>query len=459
MLAADPPSLPEGESITAMVTSSKPFFKADTAVSITGEGGLVLVSLIRQDDRHAIATISAVGGATVGAHRFIVSIKDETATLDVSVIAEADGPGTASSDNATATAGAYMATLTINGQGTHFDSMCEVEVEGADGFDVHSVNVQTEGWLDVSYSIDIEQEPTQATVVVIDGQFSYEIPFTILSPAEFDTTVTGQMLTKGRVGDIVLSHPEASLHSGTRFQTDGLDIDAGDADVTDPTEVSIPVRVPFTSIDSSLVLQAHTYSEGGAILEIIDVTISLLEPAYLATVPSRLTNTAGVQTVNLVAAGVDLTLLTDLTLESDPHVSLASWLATSASAGTADITLDSAASSGGYALTADDGIREIYGTVAVMGSGKNAFESESDVYAGDHLYISFVVYGGDLVDGDIELTGDDDITAVAFTFVDPGCVIAELEIDDNATDGLSSMTLSSNGEDYNVYLVIENSGL
>ncbi|MCP4663865.1 MAG: hypothetical protein GY856_51430, partial [bacterium] len=310
------------------------------------------------------------------------------------------GPGTITAEGTTATAGARMATLTILGQGTGFDNMCTVHAEGADGFEVVLVRVIAASLMEVVYNISFDQEPTQATIVMEDGDYSYEVPFTILSPVTLENQAADQALTRGQVGSVTLSHAEAGLHFGTYFETDDS-IETGAAEViVKDTEVRIPIRVPADYPGDTLSLTANSFSEGGAYLETMSVEIDLLDPAYIAFTPSRLNLTDGEQSTGVVAQGIDLTTLESLTIEENDHVVISSWEATDTTTGAVDFVLSAETEEGRQILTADDGYRRVSGVVAFIdATGKVAYRAGRDVPAGDRVFFPVVVQGADLVEG------------------------------------------------------------
>ncbi len=461
LLAADPPSLVQGESIVSTLIASEPFFSEALQAPLTSEGGLTLDSLIIRDEQTALATFKTAAGTAVGSHRFELESGGTTSELTVSVLAEQPGPGTITTRGNIATAGARMASLSILGKGTRFDSETTVHVEGADGLEVRFVNVITQTWIDVMYNIDIDQEPIQAAVVLQDGGRRYEAPFTIVSPAVFESQASNQVLVRGQVGRVTLSHPEASLHFCTHFQIDDESIETGSAEVVRAgTEVRIPMRVPLDFAGDTLSLTASSFSEGGAVLEMMEVNIALLEPAYLAFVPSRLDKDEGESSVGIVTQGLDLTALESLTVEENDHVVLSGWETTAAKEGSAEFVFSSDTEEGAYRLVADDGARQVTGVVAVVDwDGQAAYRAQREVAAGDRVFFPIVVKGHDLVEGDSALSGDSGVEVLSLIHIDEGCVVAELEVDKNASKGLRALELRAGEKDYHVYIEVIESGL
>jgi len=459
LLAADPPSLPVGESITATITAEKPFFTEDVTAPMTSGGGLTIESLTVQDKRTALASIETSAETELGVHRFLLELGDNIGQLDISVVTETPGPGSVTAEGDVASAGARHALLSIIGNGTLFDSECTVSVEGADGFDVEAIDVMAENWIEVNFSISLEQEPTQATVVVIDGIIRYEVPFTIVSPQLFENEEQGQALTKGRVGTVQLAHSQATFNQGTGFPDIDESVEWGEPEVIDTNQAEVLVRVPFDFEGDSLEMVAFTYTEGGAFLQMLSTEVALDDPAWLAAIPSRLEETPGVQTVDLSAQGVDLTAIESLTLEADDLLVLSSWTASAPDSGSAELVVGSGVEARAYDLAAYDGHRDVIGTIVVPGSGYGADANEQTLTAGDHLFLSIVVHGDDLAEGETVLEGDDDLAVVALTYVDPGCVIAEISVDEPAYEGSHTMHLSDGSYEFDLYFAVVASGL
>ncbi len=462
LLAADPPSLIQGERIESTIKSNGPFFAGKLNKPITSEGGLTLTSLTITNDKTARAVISSNDNTTIGAHSFELEMDGTSAELTISVIAPEFGQGTIRAEGTTATAGANMATLTIFGQGTSFDKKCTVQAEGADGFEVDFVDVITANALQVNYSISLDQEATQATVVLQDGGYRYEVPFTILSPSTFENQATDQVLTRGQVGWVTLSHAEASLGPATFFKLEDESVESGSADVLQASkEVRIPVRVPIDFNGNSLNLTAWSYSQGGAIFETMTVEVELVEPGYFALVPSRLEKTPSEQTVDIVAHEIDLTGLKTLVSEENDTLTLLDWEAAAPGSGNVELLLDSEIRVGAYKLIADNGVRQLTSLVAVTGAIKQnaVYAAEKELIAGDHVYLPIVARGIDLLEGSTELEGDESVEVIGITHIDPGSIIAELAVDGDAEEGMHTLVLNNGSETYDVYIKINDSGL
>ncbi|MCP4605907.1 MAG: hypothetical protein GY847_36245 [Proteobacteria bacterium] len=459
ILAADPPSLLQGQSVTMMLSTLEDFFDEELELPLTSAGGLVFQELVVDSHTKAIATFTSDESTEIGPHRFEIDQGGRHGVLDISVMAEQPGPGTIKAEGNKATAGARNAILTLLGKGTKLDSDCEVEVEGADGFTIDSVNVKTERRIIVTYSISLDQEPTAATVVVLDGVKRYEVPFEIVSAKEFENRAEDQRLVKGRVGWITLTHPSAEMGQFTRFVEED-NTETGIADVIDQTEVRIPVRVPFDYKGDSLTLTAGTFESGGAYYELMTTDVMLLEPAYIAITPSVLSLSSGEQQVALRAQGIDLTALESLTLADNEQLSLSDWEATTASEGTATFVVEPGAEPGSHLLYADDGFRQAVGVVGLHKSiGYAIKKSEEELKIGDHIYLSFVFQGSDLVEGEYELSGADGVEVVGLTHIDEGGFVAELAADNDTHEGLRKLNLNVGDKDYDVFVSVTESGL
>ena len=442
-LGADPASLVVGESIVAELTASARFFTEDVSVPMTSDGGLVIEAISVEDPEHALATISSTADTAIGVHRFTISAGGATATLDLSALAEPAGQGTVTATANTATAGAKNALFEIVGSQTHFDNEISVEVEGAPGFSVSYVDVLSEATIQITYDIALDQEATEATVRIVDGAFAYKVQFTIVSPLALENAAAEQVLTKGRAGWITLSHPEAAVDSGTRFEGYPEGIESGEAQIIDANEVAIPVRVPFDYEADVVELTAFTYSQGGAHLELITTAVTLRPPAWIAASPSVLASEPGSQEVILASSGLDLSALEALTLAGEESLSLGEWEAADATSGTASIVVSAGAESGAYAMTADDGLREVGGLVAYGTPAAPVSVGDAGFVGGDHGFVPLVSTGMLFAEDTVDLLGDEVVQVVGWTYVDERCVVAEVEIAPTASAGTHELTLGN----------------
>ncbi|MFO8074425.1 MAG: hypothetical protein R6V85_21395 [Polyangia bacterium] len=459
VLAADPPYLLRGEAVVTTLTSLEKFFTADVNGPIESEGGLVIESITRDSDTRAFATVSSAADTVVGDHRYTFDLDGEVAELTLSVLEEQPGPGTVSAEGNTATAGARQATLEIHGEGTSFDSLCTVHVEGADGFHVEMTDVVSTTLVEVRYSIDRDQSSTEATVVVTDGLARYEVPFTIVSPASFETTIESQWLERGRVGWIGFASSNASLTHGT-YIPDGEDqIESGEVDLLDSTEAWIPVRVPFDYESDYVVLEASTYTQGGAFLETITAEVEILEPAYIVAVPSLISQSPGQQSVELLARGTDLSGLESVEMDGPEGVGIADWLADDATSGTLTFDVADGAHSGEIFITADDGRRLIPGLVGIPPFGHGAWEAEIEIPRGDRVLLPVVVYGGVLLEDTIEVTEDSGVDVVGWEYIDEGCLVVDVAVETNASEGFRTLVLTSDQEYFDINFEVVESGI
>lgn len=453
-MGADPPSLIIGESITATVTSSDSFFIDDVDTPIASEGGLVIQSVTITDSKHAVISMVSTPSTQIGSHTFELDIDGVTGLLDVSVLSPGLGAGTASASDAVATAGASGATLTIRGNGTHFDSKCTARVEGADGFQAISLDAVDSSLIQINYSIELDQEPTDATIVLLDGAYRYEIPFTIISPTHYESQSAEQVLTKGQAGWITLTHPDANLHWGTRLALDDEAIEVGEIEILDDGEARIPVRVPFDFESNSLTFKAHTLLNGGSFLETIQTEVKLVSPAYIATVPSRLSQQPGEHEVEIVSAGFDLLQLEGLSID-DESVSITNWNVQTSEQATATIVLSDIAEEGAYRILASDGQLSTTGMVVITdGNGRVAHRIQQEIPRGDHIYFPIVIQGADLKTDSTALLTDEDIEVIDLIFLDSGSLVAELSIDPEAEHTARTMVLRTEEYDYEIHVSI-----
>ena len=464
VISASPPSLAMGESITAELVATEAFFTADIDTPITSEGGLALESVVRRDSTCAIATFVSSAETKAGIHHYELEMGKKTGVLDMSVLLDGQGAGTVTCKGNEASAGASHAQLNVYGEATHFDDDVEVKVIDADEFTVNLVQVENGAWIKIDYSIDLNQTPGTATIKILDGPYAYEVPFTILPPVILDNVKGEQVLTKGQVGLVKVSNPDAEMGAWTAFGVGDFAVEAGAADVISETEVEIPVRVPFDYAEDHLDLVARTFSGGGAFLEMVNVPVRLREPAYIVITPSMLDLTSpGEQKVSLAALGADLSALESLTLETNDQLSLASWQADSATAGLASFVVGAAAQTGGYELTAREGGRDIVGVLGLSGPLTDVFEARHEVAAGDHLYIPLVIESGALNAADAVIYGDDDIEIINLIYVDENCVVAEVAVSPGAYAGdtgtLHTLKMKNDDDEYTVYFELVESGL
>ncbi|MCP4606998.1 MAG: hypothetical protein GY847_41880 [Proteobacteria bacterium] len=460
-IVADPPSILDGETLSVVLTSSEDFFSGSIDAPLTSEGGLVLQSVDVQDSRTALATFVANASTSPGMHILELAAGDEVGVLNMSVMLPQPGIGQVSSDNAVATAGALGATLSIDGQGTNFDSECGVSVEGADGFQISMVDVVTSGHISVTYDIDIEQKPTTCTVIVTDGMQRYELPFTILSPDAFETQEDDQWLTKGQKGIVILRHPDASMHFGTGFQIDDETVESGVIDVIGETEVHIPVRVPFDFSQDTLSLTAATYNEGGAFLETMNVEVSLFAPAYLGFVPSRLDLDSSEDThaVDMVTGGVDLLDIESLSIEKNDELFISDWSLESSDLLNVEFLVTSQVEAGVFEITANDGFRDLTALVATTSLGFDTIYGYSGQIAqGDRVYFP-VILSSATVTVSTTAVGDDDIEVHGVELIDEGCLVVDLQLANDAEEGLHTLSINNEGDAYYVYVHVEESGI
>ncbi|MDJ0765364.1 MAG: hypothetical protein QNJ97_20455 [Myxococcota bacterium] len=459
-LAANPPSLVQGQTVSVAITASEAFFDGTIVLPVTSEGGLTIQSITPSNDVTALMAVASTSGTAVGLHRFELDAGEDMGLLKISVLEAEAGSGTVTAEGAMGTAGATMATLVIKGQGTSFDSHCTVHAEGADGFHVGIVDVVGSGLMHVTYSIGEDQPPTQATIVVLDGLERYELPFAILSPGTYENQAGIQYLTKGQVGWVTLSHPEAALHIGTRFEIEDQAIEAGPVDIVSDTEVRIPVRMAVDYPSGSTTLTARTYTQGGAFLERMTTEVEVMDRAYIGFVPTALDLTTSDHQVDVAAEGLDLTQVTSLTIEENDQVFVSGFEPMGPNIGEVMFALTQAAETSIFQITADDGKRQVKGVVALVEMGTQAvFNPGVSVARGDRVYFPVVVQGHQMTAENVTVIGTDEIEVMGKVLIDTSCVLADIIVAKTAREGLHEISISTEGKTYNVYVRVIDSGM
>ncbi len=458
VIAAQPPSLFEGASLTAALSADDSFFTNDMGLPQVSDRGLVLSALELKSDTVATATFTTTAATLTGLHRFELVSALDTAVLKISVLVPPPGPGTVSSDNAHATAGASGAMLKIEGYGTSFDERCSIHVEGAPGFEITSVDVISGALIQLTYNIGMEQPAVQAILVIIDGKQRYELPFVISPAAVFENQAANAPLVKGQAGWVSLSHPYATFGANTFFEINVDGIETGKAEVIDTTQVRIPVRVPFDYPSNTLALVAKTLSQGGAVAETMTLGLSLVEPAYLTLSPTSLLATQPDHQVQLNAVGFDLSTIEELTVEGEA-VSIIDWQVLDANTGTCSLGLLQADVDRSFLITAKSSEREVSGVIAVRRLSKAIYSSCERIRIGDHLYCSIVVSGFELAETEVSLETSEAIELKNWQQLDRSRLVAELVVQKSAVPGWELITLNNGANAYEAEIEIVESGL
>jgi hypothetical protein len=462
LVAANPPSMDKGQSVSIELRSTGKLFTEAVTAPIESDGGLVMKTLKPRDAKRALATFVSDKETEVGIHTFELKFGSREAALSVSVLAPDSGPGTVTAEGNVASSGAEFAYFVINGEGTQFDSRCEVKAEGADGFRVRFIAVEGPRRIKVYYEIALEQEPGDATIVLTDGDYRYDLPFTIVGPSQLDNAIEGQVVEKGRRGEVLLYHPAATLLSSTRFDDDEADlIETGEAVQEEEGDIAIPIRVPYDFAEDTLDMTARTYLERGAILEMVSTEVTLVEPAYLAIKGAKLDHTPGSQRLAFTVQGIDAREIEQLIIEEGAGaVFVVGWEVDSEDSGFVDIYQSEEVVEGPYKLVAETPTREISAVLAVSNrESQRAHVPDSSIFAGDHLFVPVTVEGRDLFDGAVEAVSDDeDLAVVRLTRIDDDSVILELAIDENTYPGTRRLTLEGQEYSYSVSIQVEESG-
>ncbi|MBN2344081.1 MAG: hypothetical protein JXX29_03300 [Deltaproteobacteria bacterium] len=462
IIAANPSSIEPGEQMVVELRALEPIFTDKKVVPLRSENGLFFKELTVIDEKNALATF--VAGATlteVGLHSFELKYGEKTALVEMSVVQEADGPGTVSLSRSTATAGARMAEFRINGDGTHFDSAVTVTIDGAPGMEIVGIDLLTGSSMDVFFNIDIEQEPTTATVVITDGPFLYELPFIITAPQEFENEMPGQILVRGQVGVLDFSGTGPTLYEGTRPVNLPEGVEVGDT-VDAMHGVSMAMRLPADFAPDTFSLTMYSYLEGGATLEIMTTEIEVADPAYLVPSPSVLLSGSGAVDLSFVYSGFDFADVTSLELEGSDLFVMTTWDALDA---TASVISSVGTETDSYSLIAQTVSREIPAQVVVVDDDTlgTTYPSFPDVVEGDHVFVPVAVASSGFVSGDITFTETANIHVADVIFIDNGSVVFELQIEPHVQTGefgsLERLEVSSDGRTYSVFLNIVDSGV
>ncbi len=462
LVAADPPSLDKGQSVNVELRSTSKLFTEAIKEPLASEGGLVLEAIRPRDGKLAVATFTSDKETEVGIHHFDLAFGVREARVTLSVMAPDKGPGTVTAEYNVASSGADFAHFVITGEGTEFDRNCEVAVQDAAGFDIRFIDVEDPRHIQVYYDIDVDQEPTEAKVVLRDGDYRYEMPFVIVEHDVFDNMMEGQAVEAGRVGKIMLYNPGATLISTTLFDEEDEAVETGDAIPGEEGEVDIPVRVPFDSEETSLEMTARTYLEGNAFLELMHTKIAVVPPAYLAFQGAKVALDPGKVSLPFTVQGVDANDIENIeVIDETGKVAVVDWEVHSRTGGELMLYQNAEVEEGAYTIKASVGGREIMGVIAVSNwESRRAHVPEMTISAGDHLYLPVTVQAGDLLENVVEArTGSDDLEVVALTSIDEFTVVLEIALEANAFPSAKRVTLIGEEYDYNLTIDVSESGL
>ena len=462
LVAVKPASVEIGESVTVELSALEPVFSTThiAPVSSSDSGnGIVISELSVLDDRHAIASINTSRLTGPGIHAFELDFGNTTARFEISVVPSPEGPGTAAIENNRATAGAKYAKFSIWGTNTHFDSEVDVYAENADGMQIILTDVKTETWIEVSYEIDINQEPTTATIVLSDGQDQYQFPFEIAQPAVFNNELTNQVLARGQVGKVSLRGQDAMLYAATHPVNIPENIEySATRSTTQGAEFFM--RVPADYGADVLKLDCHTYIENGAELEIITTEIPIVDPLYAVPIPSIVpangvevqtgifTNDSSGQPIAALGMTPDDNIVN---LKLDPDGSM-SWMIGS--------TIEHAGCP--FTVTFDNNYTSP-SQIVIEREDALLSVAKSSYYLGDRDFLQVALSTNNLLQDAVSLEGDDCVEVLDTIIIDSGTVIFDLAICDDADvieAGSPRQLLLHNGdESYQLGITLHDAGL
>lgn len=461
LLAADPPSISQGTIMTVRLTALDGFFKGKIKqLPLKSDGGLSISDLKILDKHNALATIETSTSTEMGRHLFELEMDGKVGLLTLSVIAPEVAAGEVSLAQNFATQGATDASFYVYGVGTSFGSLTSVEVKGADGFEIHRIEVRDRGQIRVEYSIADDQQPTIADIVVVDHENEYTLPFNILPLKEYKNQLHGQFLTKGQVGTIRFGHPEADISKKTVFFINETDLETGNVEIGDDESASVRARVPFDYDGNSINVSARLYTGGGSFLEIVNIDIALEEPAFVAGRPSTIPTESGDYEISVISKGLDLRSVDEVTFDEQSGVILNDFQATSADSGVLRITTMPQAYEGPVPLLFISGMRRIPGILAITnGSGAIGYSAIAEVSRGDRLYLPIVAHRHNPSDESFRVVATDDIKIIQVVAIDARSLVVDVEIKSDAHLGLNYLQLSGEGFNYEIPIHIVDAGI
>lgn len=464
LLAADPSGIYKGENVNIHLISEKAFFTEDTADKAVSDGGLILRGLKRVDDTHAVAALETDEDTTVGLHTLVVEMGGAEGTLQISVLKPAQGPGEVSVENNAASTGVEFARLTIVGEGTRFDPKCTLTAADAPGFAVKYLDVETPTEMSVHFAISRDQEPMETTLVLMDGDYRYEIPFTITAHQEFENEITDQVLTKGQVGNIVVFHEDATLYSTTtfEFEEDDPDVEIGEAKVGTDRAAVIPVRVPSDVDAEVLHLTAKTFSTDGSFLELVHLDVTLAEPAYAVLKEAKFEVLPGEFERVFEVGGIRARDVETISVVEDTALlSVVDWQVEDTRLGSLSLYLSDEVGEGAHDLemTLVDG-RVLYTPFAVSDwETKHARVPDRPVHQGDRVLVPIAVQAGDFNSDTLAAEGNDDVTVEDVLYIDGWTAVLDLTVAPNAFPSTKYLTVHGETYDYGISIDVVESGV
>lgn len=465
LVAVNPASIEKGEIVVVELSSLKPVFTKRKVWPVASDGNLIIREITMVDATHALASIGSANVAGPGVHRFELDFGDKVAAFEISVINPELNSGTVQANMTEATAGAYMATMEVVGKGTRFDNDVTAEVIGAPGLQIIHVDTLTESRLDILFNISREQAPTSATIRLHDGAYSYDIPLNIVPAMVLQNTFTTQYLTKGQVGQIDIGAPNAVFDSSSTQYNEYTNFEIGYQRLVDGHRITVPVRVDFNDERSQLEFEYYTYLNDGAVLQVMQVSVELLEPAYIAVTPSVVTREEISTYVTVIGENINMSEVTSVDFSSDENVSITGFTPLSRAAIELDLLVATYALEGFHSVAVSNGKQTLYAGLVLdnFAGGVVSIHSAKDrIAAGDHIYLNVVTLNNRL-ENELTATGDEYLDVVGITRIDDYCLILELQADAHAPTGeyasRSVVTVHDGAYDFNVSVQITDSEL
>jgi hypothetical protein len=463
LVGTKPSSIRQGESYNVELKTKEPFFVENikTETPIVSDGGLILKKITVIDKENAIATLVSDEETQTGLHTFRLIGKNNEAFMDITVFPPDAGPGEVIAERNEGSSGADFAFFTIYGEGTHFDQYCRAEVSGASGFTLRNLSVESPTKIDVYYNIDIDQEPTEIVITLIDGDYHYDVPFNIVRHKEFENEIEGQFLTRGQVGEIFWSHRDASYTKYTELLDVETGIEYGTAIETDEG-VRIPVRIPYDFEYDSVSFLARTFTGIGSYLELTQCDVSIVDPAFIALKESKLSPAPGEQERNFVTHGISVDQLADIWIEDELHnVEVKDWQRERENEGRIYIDISEEAAEGGYNLMAKSNIKQEFASALAVSDwfSMNAYVAKRTIADGDRVYLPVTVQGGDLAENSVSIETDDDVEILDQFYIDRFSVVLDVAVAKNAFPSTREITVSGEKYNYLVLLQISESGV
>jgi hypothetical protein len=430
------------------VTAPEALFDRNIDEEIVSSGGLVLRSFYRSSATSGLALLVSTAATEVGRHELVLEMGGGQGTLAVSVLAPQVGPGTVQATGGdVASSGAELVRLSVVGQGTRFDSRVTAEIEDAEGISVQFLEVLTATSLEVRYSVSLSQEPTTATMVLRDGNDEWRLPITIVAPKRLASEAGPVFLPKGQAGYVRVENASSVMAGLSRVVVpEGEEAEYALPVVHKKGVLDIPVRVPFDTEGDRLFFEVWSFDQG-AFLEIVEVEVTLLQPTYLAAMPSRLPALSGDYELTLVAPGFDFKTLLAVEARTNDAAMVTRFAVDAQGVAKATLSLAPGVTEGMFKLVATGSEQELMGVVAIAGPTSSEHLTTWSVEAGDRLYLP-VAFSTDVDFVRDELTAEaeegSDLTIHSVAVIDENCAVLEVEADKDG-EGWQNLWLEMGG--------------